>query len=622
VAEERVVVEGHLGVERDELAVACNDAWIDLEHGRIGVDKRAIERLQKRYGVGSNLDGQAHSKRNLARLIWLQADDWLNHFAKNRAGIVLGDFFNFHAACGAGHKNHFAFGAIDQQPKIQFAFDFQAFFDEQALDDAALRSSLVGDQFHAQHLTGNFGGLIGGARELHPAGLAAATGVDLRLDDANIGTQPLRAFARFFLAERNFALGRGYTVARENRLRLIFVNLHLGFTSLAALRPRGPVFFMAQEQPVLEFSSDVEPRSLLGRRKRSKDASFAGLFQLMNLSYTDRLEAGRTLASAEAEALMEELLSGRLETPEIVRVLTALNARPVRREELTGFARTIRRHAARVFADGEPLPTSMVDTCGTGGDASGTFNISTAAAIVAAAAGARVAKHGNRASSSRTGSADVLEALGVRIDLPFLENGRAIREIGIAFLFAQAAHTAARHAAPARKQIGVRTVFNLLGPLTNPAGAQAQVLGVPTAAVIDVVAETLAELGVERAFVVHGAGGLDEISLAGETMIAEVRGGTVQRYTVTPEEFGVARAPVEALAGGDAAENASIVRRILEGEVGPRRDIVLVNAAAALVAAGVAAEFREGVERASMAIQSGAARETLERLVKFTNSQP
>jgi anthranilate phosphoribosyltransferase len=262
----------------------------------------------------------------------------------------------------------------------------------------------------------------------------------------------------------------------------------------------------------------------------------------------------------------------------------------------------------------------MVDTCGTGGDGANTFNISTAAAIVAAAAGARVAKHGNRAASSRNGSADVLEALGVRIDLPFERYGQAIREIGIGFLFAQAAHTATRHAAPARKQIGVRTVFNLLGPLTNPAGAQSQVLGVFSAEVIDLVAATLAELGVEHAFVVHGAGGLDEISLSGETQVAEVKRGAVRRFTVTPEEFGVARAPLESLRGGTALENAAIIRRILAGEAGPPRDIVVINAAAALVAAGIAPSFREAANLAGETISSGAAADRLAALVAFTNA--
>ncbi len=339
----------------------------------------------------------------------------------------------------------------------------------------------------------------------------------------------------------------------------------------------------------------------------------------MTFPLIDRVEAGHALKRTEAEAAMEELLSGRVETPEMVRLLAALNRRPVEVQELAGFASVMRRHATRVFAEGEARPANMVDTCGTGGDGSNTFNISTAAAIVAAAAGARVAKHGNRAASSLSGSADVLEALGVRIDLPFERYGRAIREIGIGFLFAQAAHTATRYAALARKQIGVQTVFNLLGPLTNPAGAQSQVLGVFSEDVIDLVAATLAELGVERAFVVHGAGGLDEISLAGETTVAEVRGGAVRRFTVTPEEFGVARAPLESIRGGAAAENAALIRHILEGEAGPARDVVVVNAAAALVAAGVAANFREAAGLASFVISSGAAREKLASLAAFTS---
>src|SRR5258708_9762132 len=239
----------------------------------------------------------------------------------------------------------------------------------------------------------------------------------------------------------------------------------------------------------------------------------------------DHASEGHVLRGTEAEEIMEELLGGRMETPEIVQLLGALNARSYRSEELAGFARAMRRHATRVFAEGEILPERMVDTCGTGGDDSGTFNISTAAAIVAAAAGARVAKHGNRAASSKCGSADVLEALGVRIDLPFETIGKGIREIGIGFLFAQAAHTAARFAMQARKQLGVRTVFNLLRPLTNPAKAPSQVLGVFSADVLDVVAETLAELGTEHAFLVHGAGKLDEISIAGPTIVAEGSGG-------------------------------------------------------------------------------------------------
>jgi len=329
-------------------------------------------------------------------------------------------------------------------------------------------------------------------------------------------------------------------------------------------------------------------------------------------------EKGGALSRAEAEVFMEEILSGRVETPDIVRMLVALNQRPISVEELTGFAHVMRKHAAPVFEPGEARPTPMVDTCGTGGDASGTFNISTAAAIVAAAAGAKVAKHGNRASSSRSGSADVLEALGVNIELPLLAVGRAVREIGLGFLYAPAAHAAARHAGPARKQIGQRTVFNLLGPLTNPAGAEAQVLGVFSADVLDTVAAALAALGTQHAFVIHGAGGLDEISLGGETQIAEVREGRVRRFCVTPEEFGVARAPLEALQGGTPQDNANLIRALLQGKTGPQLDIVIINAAAALVVTGVAKDFYEATTLARHAVNSGAASEKLTQLKKFS----
>ncbi len=339
----------------------------------------------------------------------------------------------------------------------------------------------------------------------------------------------------------------------------------------------------------------------------------------MSMKLIGLVETGHICSRAEAESLMEELLSGRVETLQIVRLLTALNRRPVCVAELAGFATVMRRFAAPVFAEGETRPLRMVDTCGTGGDGFDAFNISTAAAIVAAAAGARVAKHGNRAASSRSGSADVLEALGVRIDVPLTRMGGAIRELGIGFMFAPAAHAATRHAVPARKQIGARTVFNLLGPLTNPAGAQSQVLGVFSAEAIDLVAATLAELEIERALVVHGAGGLDEISLAGETLVADVRQGTVRRYTLTPEDFGVARTPLEAIRGGSAEDNAVTIRAIFDGEAGAPRDIVVINAAAALVTSGVTEHFLDAARLASSTISSGAAQQKLLALATFTN---
>jgi len=333
-----------------------------------------------------------------------------------------------------------------------------------------------------------------------------------------------------------------------------------------------------------------------------------------------RTEELAAVSPIEAEALMEELLSGRIDTPDIVRFLLALNQRPIHPGELGAFARVIRRHAAPVFANGVTPPANMVDTCGTGGDGCGTFNISTPAAFLASAAGARVAKHGNRSVSSKCGSADVLEALGVRIDIPLQRAGQAIRDVGIGFLFAPAAHAAARHAVPARKQIGKRTVFNLLGPLTNPAHAENQVLGVFSADLIDLVASTLVELGVKRAFVVHGEGGLDEISTAGDTLIAEVRNGIVKRFVVSPSDFDLPPAPIDTLRGGAPEENAALIRRLFEGEPGPCRDIVLMNASAALVVTGIAADFREGAKLAARAIESGAATAKLEQLRAFTTA--
>lgn len=340
------------------------------------------------------------------------------------------------------------------------------------------------------------------------------------------------------------------------------------------------------------------------------------------LSLIAKSERLATFTRAEAELLMEELLSGRVATPDIVRLLEALNRRQIHPAELSGFASVMRRHAAPVFLPAETRPRNLLDTCGTGGDGAGAFNISTAAAFVVAAAGVRVAKHGNRSVSSRSGSADVLEALGMRIDLPLEHSGQAIRELGIGFLFAPTAHAATRHAVPARKQIGKRTVFNLLGPLTNPAATEFHVLGVFSLEFLDLMAATLVELGVCRAYVVHGAGGLDEISPAGETLVAEVREGTVRQFVVTPEDFDLPRAPIEALHGGSPRENATLIRNLFDGKVGPRRDVVLMNAAAALVVAGKAGDFREAASMAARAISSGAAKEKLERLITFINAKP
>ena len=332
------------------------------------------------------------------------------------------------------------------------------------------------------------------------------------------------------------------------------------------------------------------------------------------------------LTRGEAEEAMEDILTGQASESQIAGFLTALHIKGETAEEVVGFAEAMRRHATPIFPGGwkhkdEPL----VDTCGTGGDALGTFNVSTAAAFVTAGAGVRVAKHGNRSYTSKCGSADVLEQLGVRIDLAPDQVARSIEEVGIGFLYAPSLHTAMRHALPVRRALKIRTVFNLLGPLTNPAGASAQLVGVYDGGLTDLVARALGELGVKRALVVHGADGLDEISISGETKVAELRDGVVRSFTVAPEDFGLSRAPIEDIRGGDAKANAQIIHKIfgrsmMVKEHGARRDIVLANAAAALVAAGGAGDFLEGARMAAHSIDSGAAREKLDALVAFTQS--
>jgi len=340
----------------------------------------------------------------------------------------------------------------------------------------------------------------------------------------------------------------------------------------------------------------------------------------------EKIVADEDLSRAQAEAAMEEILAGRATDAQIAALLTGLRMKGETVDELVGFATAMRRHATPIFPGHSRIADeALVDTCGTGGDASGTFNVSTAAAFVVAGAGVRVAKHGNRSISSRCGSADVLEELGVRIDLPPDRVAAAIEEIGIGFLFALAVHAATRHAMTARRELKMRTVFNLLGPLTNPAGASAQVVGVYDESYTELLARALGELGVKRAFVVHGADGLDEISISGETYVAELRDGLVRSFTLTPEDFGLHRAPLDEIRGGDAQQNAEIIHKILGRSMlyrdhGPHREIVLGNASAALVAAGRAADFLDGVHLAAKSIDSGAAREKLDALVAFSQA--
>jgi anthranilate phosphoribosyltransferase len=334
------------------------------------------------------------------------------------------------------------------------------------------------------------------------------------------------------------------------------------------------------------------------------------------LDYLHAVADGHALSGAEAEQAMGLLLEGQASPAQVAGFLVALRMRGETGEEVSGFARAMRARVRRVDA-GEGV---VVDTCGTGGDGHGTFNVSTIAAFVAAGAGARVAKHGNRSISSRCGSADILEALGVKIALEPEQMGACIREVGIGFLFAPALHPAMKHAQPVRVDLKMRTVFNMLGPLTNPAGASAQVVGAWSERAAELMAEALARLGLERGFVVHGSDGMDEITTTGETLALEVRGGKVLRHRLGPEDFGVARASLKQLQGGDRDENAGIARAVLGGEKGARRDIVLVNAAAALVAAGRAGSFGEGMRMAAESVDSGAAAEKMTRLVEFSRS--
>jgi len=331
----------------------------------------------------------------------------------------------------------------------------------------------------------------------------------------------------------------------------------------------------------------------------------------------DKLVRGESLDDIEAAGAMEEIMDGVATPVQIGALLIALRMKGETVDEITGMARVMRSRAIPV----DPGTSDAVDTCGTGGDRSGTFNISTTAAIVAAAAGVPVAKHGNRAMSSRCGSADVLEALGVQINLDAEEVARCVRHVGIGFMFAPLFHPAMKHAGPVRRELGVRTVFNILGPLTNPAGALTQVLGVADPSLAPKLAGALERLGARNALVVHGYGGLDELSITGPSVMYHVRAGhSIEHMSVRPQDAGLQVGSLESIQGGTAEDNAAIVRLVLAGERGAPRDVVLLNAAAALYVAGAAKSLREGVGLAAEAIDSGAAERKLSYLARFSQN--
>jgi anthranilate phosphoribosyltransferase len=326
---------------------------------------------------------------------------------------------------------------------------------------------------------------------------------------------------------------------------------------------------------------------------------------------------GKSLDRSEARAVMGEIMDGAATPAQVAGFLVALRAKGETAEEIAGCAEAMRAHVLPV----RPSREDLVDTAGTGGDGAGTFNISTAAALVAAAAGAAVAKHGNRAVSSASGSADVLEALGFEVDQEPGRIAESIDRLGFGFMFAPSHHPAMRHAASVRKELGTRTVFNVLGPLTNPAGARAQVIGVYSPGLVRTIADVLASLGARRAFVVHGAHGIDELSPAGPNLVCEVVDGSVRERTIDPLELGIAPSDPGELAGGTPAANAATVRSIFAGEPGARRDAVLLNAAGAIAAAGHAPDLREGLGLAREAVDSGAAAERLDELVAFSRGR-
>jgi anthranilate phosphoribosyltransferase len=323
---------------------------------------------------------------------------------------------------------------------------------------------------------------------------------------------------------------------------------------------------------------------------------------------------GRSLDEAAAREAMGEIMTGVATAAQTAGFLVALRMKGETADEIVGCALALREHVVPVV----PARGDLVDTAGTGGDGARTLNISTAAALVAAAAGAGVAKHGNRAVSSASGSADVLEALGFELELPPERIARSIDELGFGFIFAPSHHPGFRHAAPVRRELGTRTVFNVLGPLTNPAGARAQIVGVYADGLVPVIAHVLARLGAHRAFVVHGAGGIDELSPAGPNVVGEVVEGTVSMRTIDPLDLGIARCAPGDLRGGSPAENASAIRAVLDGRPGPRRDAILLNAAGAIAASGHARDLAAGLELAAEVVDSGAAAERLEALVAFS----
>ena len=504
VAEQAVVIEVHLGVERDGAVIFGDDEGVDFQEVGVG----GLVGLRERdHGVDNAFHGlafNAHPERQPPRLVGHQADTGLDDLFEDQLRRLGGDLFDIHAALGRGHQNGPFALAVEDDTEVEFAVDRQRFLDENALDEPSFGAGLVGDEGHPDDLIGELGGLVGVVGQLDAAAFAAPARVDLRFDN-DAATELLSSLAGFVGSEGDFASGNGDVVLAQNALCLILVNFH------------------AVNRRVIGFRGELRGKAEAPHHKRSIPGS-ANLRMSVReaLHKVVRREA---LSEDEAVSVMGEILAGESSPALIGSLLTGLAMKGETVDEIVGFARAMRAAATPVPC--ETPGSVLVDTCGTGGDGSQTFNISTVSAFVVAGAGVAVAKHGNRSISSRCGSADVLEAAGVNVALTPERMGQSIDEVGIGFLFAPTIHTAMKHAGPVRAELKMRTVFNLLGPLTNPAGAAAQVIGVFDGERVPQIAEALARLGVSRAFVVHGHDGLDEITTTGPTRVAEVRDGEV-----------------------------------------------------------------------------------------------
>ena len=579
VAVEGVVVKIEFGVEGDDALIFGDDEGVDFGERGVGFDRCAGERLEEPGGGRGGGAGESDAEGEVAGLEGEQAAAGIERLFQDEFGGFGGDLLDVHAAGGGGHEDGEGVGAVEDDAGVEFFGDGEGLLDEDAADEAAFGAGLVGDEGHAEDAGGDGFGLGGGGGELDAAALAAAAGVDLGLDDDG-GTDFFGDGAGLSSGGGDAAARDGDAVAREDLLGLVFVDFH----GVGVVVGSGKSLVFQYNMPFLSYLHKVMERE--------------------------------PLSTEEAMEAMEEILGGRATTAQIAAFLAAMRVKGETADELLGLAQAMREHAVRV--EHGITDRVVLDTCGTGGDQSGTFNISTAVAFVAAACGVAVAKHGNRSMSSRCGSADVVEALGAKLLMEAGQMARCIRETGIGFLYAPALHPAMKHAAPARAELKTRTVMNLLGPLTNPAGATAQLVGAPSLRAAELMAVTLASLGLERGYVVHGEDGLDEVTTTAETHLMGIVHGAIEHEVVRPESFGVKRARMEELQGGDAEENARILVEVLEGRRGPKRDIVLVNAGVALRAAGVAETFEEGMQKAAEAIDGGAAREKLRGFVEFT----